>query len=168
MILKGLKSVYTSKDLHFFVIFFYLLITFIVIYYPITYANTNFEPTKKYTASNFLKQKEPGLSNNLSSVNHYIKKRSPHLLTENGNESSLWSNAFNFKKTIDTQTDPRTGMLSAHIKVGSLISNEGHGPDIDLEANYNSGTTANPDGIGYGWSWNLTHFNPLTNQLTTS
>ncbi|MCY4178543.1 MAG: RHS repeat protein, partial [Endozoicomonadaceae bacterium] len=24
------------------------------------------------------------------------------------------------------------------------------------------------DGLGYGWSWNLTHFNPVNNQLTTS
>ena len=42
------------------------------------------------------------------------------------------------------------------------------GPNIVLDINYNSSTLANPDGLGLGWSWNLTHFNPLNNQLSTS
>ena len=79
-----------------------------------------------------------------------------------------WSNAFNFKKSWGTSVDPRTGILSAHVKTGSLLSNFGHGPDIDLEINYNSNTLANPDGLGAGWRWNLTHFNLITHQLTTS
>ena len=49
-----------------------------------------------------------------------------------------------------------------------MLSNLGHGPDINLEVNYNSSALANPDGLGRGWSWNLTHFNPVTHQLTTS
>ncbi|MCY4328825.1 MAG: hypothetical protein OXC48_01885, partial [Endozoicomonadaceae bacterium] len=83
-------------------------------------------------------------------------------------KEGFWSNAFNFRKTADAATDPRTGILSFHAKAGSLLSNSGHGPDIDLEVGYNSIATANPDGLGYGWSWNLTHFNLQTNQLTTS
>ena len=43
-----------------------------------------------------------------------------------------------------------------------------HGPNIDLEVSYSSSSQANPDGLGVGWSWNLTHFNPLTHQLITS
>ncbi|MCY4330865.1 MAG: hypothetical protein OXC48_12445, partial [Endozoicomonadaceae bacterium] len=82
--------------------------------------------------------------------------------------STLWSNAFNFQKTWNTQTDPRTGLFFAHIKTGSLISNTGHGPNINLEVNYNSNSTGNPDDLGKGWSWNLTHFNPQSNQLFTS
>ena len=39
-----------------------------------------------------------------------------------------------------------------------MLSNLGHGPDINLEVNYNSSILANPDGLGRGWSWNLTHF----------
>ena len=49
-----------------------------------------------------------------------------------------------------------------------MLSNLGHGPDINLEINYSSSALANPDGLGRGWSWNLTHFNPFTHQLTTS
>ncbi|MCY4329054.1 MAG: hypothetical protein OXC48_03055, partial [Endozoicomonadaceae bacterium] len=82
--------------------------------------------------------------------------------------STLWSNAFNFQKTFNTQVDPRTGLFFVHIRAGSLVSNTGHGPNINLEVNYNSNSTANPDNLGQGWSWNLTHFNPQNNQLFTS
>ena len=170
MMLQYSGSGYIDKLFYFLVIFFSVLLLFIIIFYPKADANTLYKSVKKYVAeSAYLKPTEPGFGNNLYSANHYKNKRSlSSLATENSHELSLWSNAFNFKKTIDTQTDPRTGMLSAHIKVGSLLSNEGHGPDIDLEANYNSGTTADPDGLGYGWSWNLTHFNLESNHLTTS
>ncbi|MCY4330543.1 MAG: hypothetical protein OXC48_10775, partial [Endozoicomonadaceae bacterium] len=49
-----------------------------------------------------------------------------------------------------------------------LRSNFGHGPDIDLEMNYNSGAKGNPDHLGHGWAWNLTHYNPVTHQLSTA
>ena len=82
--------------------------------------------------------------------------------------SSPWSNAFNFQKVWGTHVDPRTGILSAYVKTGSMLSNLGHGPNINLIAGYSSSTLANPDGLGTGWRWNLTHFNPVTHQLTTS
>ncbi len=82
--------------------------------------------------------------------------------------TSTWSDAFNFQKVAGTQIDPRTGTFTAYIKTGSLISNLDHGPDINLQINYNSSSTANPDGLDRGWSWNLTHFNPANNQLATS
>ncbi|MCY4330295.1 MAG: hypothetical protein OXC48_09510, partial [Endozoicomonadaceae bacterium] len=95
------------------------------------------------------------------------KKQQKAYLSEEG-ETAPWSNAFNFKKLWGTSVDPRTGILSAYVKTGSLLSNFGHGPNIDLEINYNSNTLADPDGLGTGWSWNLTHFNLITHQLTTS
>ena len=39
---------------------------------------------------------------------------------------------------------------------------------MSFKLNYSSSSLADPDGLGTGWSWNLTHFNPLNNQLTTS
>ncbi len=91
------------------------------------------------------------------------------LLNSSGaGKQSPWSNAFNFKKNWGITVDPRTGILSAYVKTGSMLSNLGHGPDINLEVNYSSSALANPDGLGRGWSWNLTHFNPVTHQLTTS
>ena len=96
-----------------------------------------------------------------------IEKKRPIKSTGAGNQEP-WSNAFNFKKTWGTTVDPRTGILSAYVKVGGMLSNLGHGPDINLEVNYSSSALANPDGLGRGWSWNLTHFNPVTHQLTTS
>ena len=103
-------------------------------------------------------------------ANNYRYKKSfngKQRLTNTAN-SNPWSNAFNFDKTWNTQTDPRTGVLTAFIKIGSMISNLGHGPDINLKISYNSGSHANPDSLGTGWSWNLTHFNLHVNQLTMS
>ena len=84
------------------------------------------------------------------------------------NGSSPWSNAVNFSKNWGTQVDPRTGTFTAYVKVGSMISNLDHGPNINLQISYNSDSVADPDALGAGWSWNLTHFNPVTNQLSTS
>ncbi len=103
--------------------------------------------------------------------NEHKKKLSDHQLTLFEAESSgsnLWSNAFNFKGLWGTEVDPGTGILSTHVKAGSLLSNFGHGPNIDLEVNYSSNANTNVDKLGTGWSWNLTHFNPVTNSLVTS
>ncbi len=102
-----------------------------------------------------------------NNIHHKTEKKIP--LKASGSEKSpLWSNAFNFQKSWGTQVDPRTGILMAYIKTGSMISNLGHGPNIDLEVNYSSSSLADPDGLGQGWSFNLTHFNPVNNQLSTS
>ncbi|MCY4329154.1 MAG: hypothetical protein OXC48_03575, partial [Endozoicomonadaceae bacterium] len=53
-----------------------------------------------------------------------------NIVKENAGGNTSWSNAFNFKKIWGTQIDPRTGILSAHVKAGSLLSNLGHGPNI--------------------------------------
>ncbi len=103
--------------------------------------------------------------------NNHNKKSSGHQITLSATESSEgspWSNAFNFKGVWGAQIDPGTGILSVHVKAGSLLSNLGHGPNIDLEVNYSSNDNTNTDGLGMGWSWNLTHFNPITNSLVTS
>ncbi len=102
------------------------------------------------------------------SSNNKKEKQSKNIIKSDLGQSGPWSNAFNFKKIWGTQVDPRTGTLSAHVKAGSLLSNLGHGPNIDLEVNYSSNAHANPDKLGQGWNWNLTHFNLITHQLTTS
>ncbi len=69
---------------------------------------------------------------------------------------------------LGSEVDPQTGTFFAFFKAGTLRGNLGHGPNINLKLNYHSNTRGDPDGIGYGWSWNLTHFNLTTNQLTTA
>ncbi len=96
------------------------------------------------------------------------KKTQQITSTSESSGSVPWSNAFNFKKVWGTTVDPRTGILSTWVKTGSMLSNLGHGPDINLEVSYSSSALANPDGLGTGWNWNLTHFNLTTHQLTTS
>ncbi|MCY4328850.1 MAG: hypothetical protein OXC48_02010, partial [Endozoicomonadaceae bacterium] len=97
-----------------------------------------------------------------------LEKKQQRFYSSVSGETEPWSNAFNFKKVWGTTVDPRTGILSAYVKTGGMLSNLGHGPDINLNVNYSSSALANPDGLGAGWSWNLTHFNPVTRQLTTS
>ncbi|MCY4330576.1 MAG: RHS repeat protein, partial [Endozoicomonadaceae bacterium] len=102
-------------------------------------------------------------------VNHHVKSIiKNNKLNATQDNTPVWSNAFNFNKSSGTEVDPRTGILTAHFNVGNLLSNFGHGPDIHLQVNYNSFAVSDPDGLGHGWSWNLTHFNPITDQLTTS
>ena len=96
------------------------------------------------------------------------KKYNSNIITAESGTNAPWSNAFNFKRIWGTETDPRTGILSAHVKAGSLLSNWGHGPNIDLEINYSSNAHVDVDKLGSGWKWNLTHFNPVTHQLTAS
>ncbi|MCY4330292.1 MAG: hypothetical protein OXC48_09495 [Endozoicomonadaceae bacterium] len=118
------------------------------------------QPDKNKSA--LLKQKHP-LSTHSSKKNSRNK-----LFSDESEDASVWSNAFNFNKSWGAEVDPRTGILIVHFKVASLLSNLGHGPDINLQINYNSNNITNPDGIGQGWSWNLTHFNPQLEELTTS
>ena len=103
-------------------------------------------------------------TNKQNNINHH------NLLagaSEVSNDLSIWSNSFNFAKG-NSEVDPRTGTLLVSMKVGLLRSNFGHGPDIDLEMNYNSGAKGDPDHLGCGWAWNLTHYNPTTHQLNTA
>ncbi len=109
------------------------------------------------------------------SLNIYAKHKKnktsnhqPLLTTSGGDNASIWSNSFNFAKSGNSEVDPRTGTLLVSVKAGMLLSNFGHGPDIDLEMNYNSMAQGNPDHLGRGWAWNLTHYNPKTHQLNTS
>ena len=103
-----------------------------------------------------------------TTVKQRNKKNTYSRLKEGTGQSAIWSDAFTFQKAWGSQVDLRTGIFSAWIRTGNLISNMGRGPDIILDINYNSNALANPDGLGQGWSWNLTHFNPLNNQLVTS
>ncbi len=92
----------------------------------------------------------------------------PSLKSSGNGSVSIWSNSFNFAKSSNSEVDPRTGTLLVSVKAGLLLSNFGHGPDIDLEMNYNSAVKGNPDNLGQGWAWNLTHYNPKTHQLSTA
>ncbi len=155
---------------------FLLLLLFFVINSQISYSaetNRNIK-NKQPTIQNDQYLKVHNSINQKTHSAHSAKKDSLqkmdflNTMAETNSASAPWSNAFNFQKMAGTQIDPRTGTFAAYIKVGSLISNLDHGPNINLQINYNSNSKANPDGLGRGWSWNLTHFNPANNQLATS
>ncbi|MCY4329960.1 MAG: hypothetical protein OXC48_07790, partial [Endozoicomonadaceae bacterium] len=122
-----------------------------------------------YTHNKILSKRRKS-QKNATDKNNKANKFHPLLLASGGDSGtiSIWSNSFNFAKSENSEVDPRTGSLLVSVKAGLLLSNFGHGPDIDLEMNYNSSAKSNPDGLGHGWTWNLTHYNPVTHQLNTS
>ena len=79
--------------------------------------------------------------------------------------SGQFSNANNFKSAMQSSVDPRTGTLSCSMVVGQLHSNWSKGPFYKLALSYTSGSSANPDGIGNGWQWNLSHYNVNTHSF---
>ena len=122
-----------------------------------------------YPDSSYATHKKLLLKQNASDA--HLKNKTHHHLLSGASKSgglSIWSNSFNFAKSGNSVVDPRTGMLLVSIKAGLLLSNFGHGPDIDLEMDYNSGAKGDPDHLGHGWAWNLTHYNPATHQLNTA
>ncbi|MCY4178086.1 MAG: hypothetical protein OXD32_06280, partial [Endozoicomonadaceae bacterium] len=126
---------------------------------------------KIYPGSSYVNHEKLPLKQNTSDTESKNKNKTHHHLLLGASKSSglsIWSNSFNFAKSGNSVVDPRTGMLMVSIKAGLLLSNFGHGPDIDLEMDYNSGAKGNPDHLGRGWAWNLTHYNPATHQLNTA
>ena len=95
-----------------------------------------------------------------------LYKHAKTLLLARSN-SGQFSNANNFKSAMQSSVDPRTGTLSCSMVVGQLHSNWGKGPFYKLALSYTSGSSANPDGVGHGWQWNLSHYNVNTHSLTT-
>ncbi len=149
------------------------IILFILLAELIVYSHNNFAISFfKRTNDTYKKFQVPykKKDNNVESENLFIKKinKKPKLHDSGDDDNSVWSNAFNFNKLLGSEVDPQTGVFSVFFKAGNLRGNLGHGPNIDLKLNYHSNTRVDPDGIGYGWSWNLTHFNLTTNQLTTA
>ncbi len=149
------------------------IILFILLAELIAYSHNNFAISFfKRTNDTYKKFQVPykKKDNNVESENLFIKKikKKPKLNDSGDDDNSVWSNAFNFNKLLGSEVDPQTGVFSVFFKAGNLLGNLGHGPNIDLKLNYHSNTRGDPDGIGYGWSWNLTHFNLTTNQLTTA
>ncbi|MCY4176931.1 MAG: hypothetical protein OXD32_00335, partial [Endozoicomonadaceae bacterium] len=148
---------------NFIVVFLFLFLSFGKI--TLTVGKNKTEKNSIYINKKIqLKQNAPNTRTEKNKTNHHS------LLTDDSvsGDLSIWSNSFNFAKSENSEVDPRTGMLLVSIKAGLLWSNFGHGPDVDLEMNYNSGAKGDPDHLGGGWAWNLTHYNPVTHQLNTA
>ncbi len=168
---QGVKMLIQHKKI--FLLFFILIISLLCCTINLFCAETNIQ-ISHFTDKSTKPFDYFDNTNNKVTDKYYAKRRSgsekklQQIYSSASGETEPWSNAFNFKKVWGTTVDPRTGILSAYVKTGSMLSNLGHGPDISLNVNYSSSALANPDGLGTGWSWNLTHFNPVTRQLTTS
>ena len=153
----------TNKRLYLFI----SVLLFLFLYFG--KANLIFGKTIAYQNSAYTNKKIPEKQNTSSTPIKNNKDHHHSLLGASGSDNlSIWSNSFNFAKSGNSKVDPRTGILLVSMKVGLLQSNLGHGPDIDLEINYNSSAKGDPDHLGRGWAWNLTHYNPATHQLDTS
>ncbi len=148
-----------------FIVFIILSIIFLLAINQTGHSQSNAQPINFTDNKLIVPHAVLTVNNKNYQHNHSYDKK---IKQQPSDESEPWSNAFNFRKSMGTNVDPRTGILSAYIKAGAMLSNLGHGPNIDLEVNYSSSSQANPDGLGVGWSWNLTHFNLVTHQLITS
>ena len=80
--------------------------------------------------------------------------------------ASPTSNAFNFKSLYGSSVDTRTGSLTFHFVVGTLTGNNGLGPNLKLMVQYNQNSQDDPYGLGKGWSFNLPHYDPHTQNMT--
>ena len=145
------------------------IILFFLLTELIAYSHNDFEISFfKRTNYTYKKMRVPYKKKGSNIKSEHLSTTKSKLNNSAGDDNSVWSNAFNFNKLLGSEVDPQTGTFFAFFKAGSLRGNLGHGPNINLKLNYHSNTIGDPDGIGYGWSWNLTHFNLITNQLTTA
>ncbi|MBX9838849.1 MAG: hypothetical protein K2X69_11125, partial [Silvanigrellaceae bacterium] len=88
--------------------------------------------------------------------------------TNSSNQSSnIVSDAYNYKD-LSKNVDPRTGAFSISYKVADIVGNGFEDPTFPLSINYSSLSQSDRFGIGKGWSWNLTFYDPKTGMLNLS
>lgn len=81
--------------------------------------------------------------------------------------SAVHSRAFNFQSHVQHGPDPRTGLYTMSLAVPELKCNALCGPVLPLRIGFSPMTTRDM-GFGFGWSMNLTDYNPQTNMLSVS
>lgn len=81
--------------------------------------------------------------------------------------SAVHSRAFNFQSHVQHGPDPRTGLYTMSLAVPELKCNALCGPVLPLRIGFSPMTTRDM-GFGFGWTMNLTDYNPQTNMLSVS
>ncbi|KJR27832.1 RHS repeat protein [Vibrio sp. S234-5] len=81
--------------------------------------------------------------------------------------SNVVSNADNFSDYISSGVDPRTGMYSISINLGTFSSYRGVGEDIPIVLNYSAASTLDI-GFGRGWNIPISRFDKEKNFLSLS
>ena len=113
----------------------------------------------KDISSNFPKNEEKTKQNN---------KINSSLLLNDDPKDNIISNAFNFKNLYGSSVNSRTGSYEFHSIVGNLVSPNGSAANFNLELLYIQNSFTDIYGIGKGWTYNLTHYNSKTSQLSLS
>jgi hypothetical protein len=104
-----------------------------------------------------------GQKKNASS--HHIQKRS--VSSDKEKTSPVVSDAYNFKN-FQQAVDPRTGVLNITYPIANITGNNLEDPSINLSLNYSSLGNRDAFGLGIGWGWNLTHYDPKSGILSLS
>ncbi|ODS24679.1 hypothetical protein AB835_02050 [Candidatus Endobugula sertula] len=83
-------------------------------------------------------------------------------------DEHITSKAKHYKNTSALQVDPRTGELNYNYVLGGVTAEPKRGPYFTLTLSYHSLQTQNLDGLGTGWSFNLSRYDNMTQRLTLS
>ncbi|WP_439412560.1 hypothetical protein [Enterobacter ludwigii] len=81
--------------------------------------------------------------------------------------NDFFTQAGNFTSAIHGQVDPRTGIYSINISLGTVVANALQGPSIPLTLSYSPMNTADI-GLGAGVSFNLSTYNQATDSQRLS
>ena len=85
----------------------------------------------------------------------------------NHSPESVHSNAFNFGDFVAGGVDPRTGVYTCSLSLGSIQSVDLNGPSFNLALNFNPLNSRNA-GYGAGWSLSITHYDLRSKVMTFS
>ncbi|MEW7312168.1 hypothetical protein AB1E22_05505 [Buttiauxella gaviniae] len=71
----------------------------------------------------------------------------------------------NFMSAVNDEVDPRTGLYSASLSLGSIIANNGNGPEIPFTISY-SPTSETNIGFGIGFTTGMTMYDSQNKRVT--
>lgn len=80
---------------------------------------------------------------------------------------SVFSNAFNFEEFLKGGVDPRTGMYTFNLSLGSIHSVAMNGPSLDINLQFNP-LNSRDTGLGAGWELPLSRYDLLNQTLSLS
>lgn len=83
-------------------------------------------------------------------------------------QNDKYTQAFNFVSALQGGVDPRTGLYSTSMKLGSLVANAGMGPLLDISLSYSPVQSENKFALGMGISLGISMYDDTNQSLLLS
>ncbi|WP_397601966.1 hypothetical protein [Silvanigrella sp.] len=114
-------------------------------------------------------EQEESINKEDSTAKNLLNAKNALVVRSASDESSITSDAYNFKNLSQT-VDARTGALSISYQIAEVVGNGFEDPSFSLSINYSSlsSIATKGFGLGKGWNWNLTRFNPESRMISLS